>query len=125
MTKPIVSFPLLAAGLYSVWLGGLPVVSAAEEVAKLDDLEVTAERILSVERPSGVVDREFRVKSRVNYSDLDLGTEAGKNELESRIKRAAADVCDELDKLLPARTLEHGNCVRESVDRAMAGLKGR
>jgi len=120
-----VSVPLLVVGLISVPFGSLPAVSAAEEVTKLEGVEVTAESIMSVERPSGVVDREFRVKSRVNYSDLDLGTEAGKKELESRIKRVAADVCTELDKLLPARTLEHGNCVRESVNRAMAGVKVR
>lgn len=125
MKRRLVSVPLLMVGLISVSFGSLPVVSAAEEVTKLEGVEVTAESILSVERPSGVVDREFRVKGRVDYSDLDLGTAAGKKELESRIKRVAADVCTELDKLLPARTLEHGNCVRESVDRAMAGVKIR
>ena len=125
MKRRLGSVPLLMVGLISVPFGSLPVVSAAKDVTKLEGVEVTAESIMSVERPSGVVDREFRVKGRVNYSDLDLGTEAGKKELESRIKRVAADVCTELDKVLPARTLEHGNCVRESVDRAMAGVKTR
>jgi UrcA family protein len=86
---------------------------------------VTAERMLTVERPSGVVDQELRVKGRVYYSDLDLNTDAGKKELQSRVTKVASDVCTELDKLLPARTLEHGNCVRESVERAMAEVKGR
>jgi UrcA family protein len=117
--------PLLAAGLGSLLLGGASTIAPAEEVTRLEDLVVTAERMLTVERPSGVVDQELRVKGRVYYSDLDLKTDAGKKELESRVTKVAADVCTELDKLLPARTLEHGNCVRESVERAMAEVKGR
>jgi UrcA family protein len=123
--KGFSSLPLLAAGLGSLLLGSASATAPAEEVTRLEDLVVTAERMLTVERPSGVVDQELRVKGRVYYSDLDLNTDAGKKELESRITRVAADVCTELDKLLPARTLEHGNCVRGSVERAMAEVKGR
>ncbi len=125
MRKGFSSVPLLAAGLGSLLLGGASATAPAEEVTRLEDLVVTAERMLTVERPSGVVDQELRVKGRVYYSDLDLKTDAGKKELESRVTKVAADVCTELDKLLPARTLEHGNCVRESVERAMAEVKGR
>jgi UrcA family protein len=117
--------PLLAAGLGSLWLGAVSASALAEEVTRLEGLVVTAERMLTVERPSGVVDQELRVKGRVYYSDLDLATDAGKKELESRITKVASDVCTELDKLLPARTMEHGNCVRDSVARAMADVKGR
>ena len=125
MKKGLVSLPLLAAGLGCLLLGGVPAVLQAEEVTKLEGLVVTAERMLTVERPSGVVDQELRVKGRVYYSDLDLATDAGKKELESRIKKVASDVCTELDKLLPARTMEHGNCVRDAVARAMAEVKDR
>jgi UrcA family protein len=123
--KGFSSLPLLAAGLGSLLLGGASATAPAEEVTRLEDLVVTAERMLTVERPSGVVDQELRVKGRVYYSDLDLNTDAGKKELQSRVTKVASDVCTELDKLLPARTLEHGNCVRESVERAMAEVKGR
>jgi UrcA family protein len=123
--KGFSSLPLLAAGLGSLLLGGASATAPAEEVTRLEDLVVTAERMLTVERPSGVVDQELRVKGRVYYSDLDLNTDAGKKELQSRVTKVASDVCTELDKLLPARTLEHGNCVRESVKRAMAEVKGR
>jgi UrcA family protein len=117
--------PLLAAGLGSLLLGGVSATVQAEEVSKLEGLVVTAERMLTVERPTGVVDQELRVKGRVYFTDLDLATDAGKKELESRITRVASDVCTELDKLLPARTMEHGNCVRDTVARAMADVKGR
>jgi len=123
--KGLFSMSVLAAGLGPVLLGGVSAAVQAQEVTRLEGLVVTAERMLTVERPSGVVDRELRVKGRVYYSDLDLATDAGKKELESRITKVAADVCTELDKLLPARTMEHGNCVRDSVDRAMAEVKGR
>jgi len=123
--KGLFSLPPLVAALGLLWLGAVPAGASEPEASKLEGLVVTAERMLSVERPSGVVDREFRVKGRVVYSDLDLKTEAGKKELESRITRVASDVCTELDKLMPARTLEHGNCVRESVGRAMAEVKAR
>ena len=125
MKNGSVCSPLLAAGLGSLWLGGVSTAIEAEEVTRLEGLVVTAERVLSVERPSGVVDRELKIKGRVYYSDLDLATDAGKKELESRITKVASDVCTELDKLLPARTMEHGNCVRDSVERAMAEVKGR
>jgi UrcA family protein len=123
--KGLISAPLLAAGLGSLWLGGISATIQAEEATKLEGLVVTAERMLTVERPSGVVDQELRVKGRVYYADLDLATDAGKMELKSRITKVASDVCTELDKLLPARTMEHGNCVRDSVERAMADVKGR
>lgn len=125
MRKGLISLPLLAAGLGSLWLAGMSTSVQAEEATRLEGLVVTAERMLTVDRPSGVVDRELKVKGRVYYSDLDLATDAGKKELESRITKVASDVCTELDKLLPARTMEHGNCVRDSVDRAMAEVKGR
>lgn len=125
MRHGLVSLPLLAAGLGSLWLAGAAPAFGAEEVARLEGLVVTAERMLTVERPSGVVDQELRVKGRVYYADLDLATDAGKKELESRVAKVASDVCMELDKLLPARTLEHGNCVRDAVARAMADVKGR
>ena len=125
MRRGFSTLALLAAGLGSVSLGAVSAPTLAEEVTRLEGLVVSAERLLTVERPSGVVDQELRVKGRVYYSDLDLSTDAGKKELESRVRKVAGDVCTELDKLLPARTLEHGNCVRDSVERAMTEVKVR
>ena len=77
MRKGLISLPLLAAGLGSLWLAGMSTSVEAEEVAKLEGLVVTAERMLTVERPSGVVDQELKVKGRVYYSELDLDTDGG------------------------------------------------
>lgn len=97
--------------------------ATAQAPAELKGITVTARRMMTVERPAGVVEQEVRIKTLVNYSDLDVDTESGRKKLEARITEAASDACTELDKLLPTRTLEHGNCVREATERAMAGVK--
>lgn len=111
---------LLAA---SIALAGAMGVATAEEPTELKGITVTAERMMTVEKPTGVVEKELRIKTLVNYTDLDITTESGRKALESRVREAASDACTELDRLMPARTLEHGNCVSEATDRTMAGLK--
>jgi UrcA family protein len=125
MKSRIIMVSLASAALAGMLLCDASGRAAAEDQAGLEGIVVTAERVLTVERPSGVMDQEFRVKGRAYFSDLDLATREGRQELEARIARVAADACTELDKLMPARTLEHGNCVRESVERAMAEVERR
>jgi len=91
----------------------------AEDIPQIKGVTVTGTRIATVERPAGVVNQELTVKQTVNFSDLDLATESGEKALEKRIGEAAGQVCDELERLLPMRTLDHGNCVREASDRAL------
>lgn len=91
----------------------------AEDIPQIKGVTVTGTRIATVERPAGVVNQELTVKQTVNFSDLDLATESGEKALEKRIGQAAGQVCDELERLLPMRTLDHGNCVREASDRAL------
>ena len=97
--------------------------ATAQEPVQLKGITVTAERMMTVEKSTGVVEKALTIKTLVNYSDLDVTTESGRKKLEARITEAASDACTELDKLLPNRTLEHGNCVREATERAMAGVK--
>ena len=91
----------------------------AEDIPQIQGVTVTGTRIATVERPAGVVNQELTVKQTVNFSDLDLATESGERALEKRIGQAAGQVCDELERLLPMRTLDHGSCVREASDRAL------
>ena len=111
---------LIAASVATVGAMGM---ATAQETTTLEGITVTAERMMTVEKPSGVVEKELRIKTLVNYSDLDVTTESGRKKLVARITEAASDACTELDKLMPTRTLEHGNCVREATGRAMAGVK--
>lgn len=97
--------------------------AAAQEPVELKGIAVTAERMMTVERPTGVIDKELQVKTQVSYADLDVSTASGRKKLEARVMEAASAVCTEIDKVLPARTLEHGNCVREATERAMAQVK--
>jgi len=115
------------------WLVGLVVAPIAfvgttghampSEATELKGITVTAQRMMTVEHPAGVIDKELQVKTLVSYADLDVSTASGRKKLEARIAEAASAVCTEIDKVLPARTLEHGNCVREATERAMAQVK--
>lgn len=97
--------------------------AAAQESVELKGITVTAQRMMTVEHPAGVIDKELQVKTLVSYADLDVSTASGRKKLEARIAEAASAVCTEIDKVLPARTLEHGNCVREATERAIAQVK--
>jgi UrcA family protein len=125
MKHGLATNPLLPAALGALLLVTAGVSVAAEEVPELGGVTVTSERQLSVERPTGVVDQEVRVKTLVRYSDLDVNTDKGRHDLEARITGAASEICTELDKILPFRTMEHGNCVRQAVDRAMAEVDAK
>lgn len=97
--------------------------ATAQEPVQLKGITVTAERMMTVEKSTGVVEKALTIRTLVNYSDLDITTESGRKKLEARITEAASDACTELDQLLPNRTLEHGNCVRQATEQAMAGVK--
>lgn len=116
---------LLPATIACLLALGLSAPAQGQAGPALEGITVTGERALTIDKPTGVVEQELRVTKRVSYADLDVATGSGEKELESRITLAADEVCTELDKLLPARTMEHGNCVRETVARAMADARKR
>jgi UrcA family protein len=62
-----------------------------------------------------------RVSRVVPIADLDLSTYAGVHELHSRVERAAADACDQLDNtpgLIPVQG-DDSDCQHDAVRRAM------
>lgn len=64
------------------------------------------------------------VSQKVGYSDLDLATSSGANELTSRIEQAAARVCDRLEVLDPSGSIamkwsEQRVCVDSAIGGAM------
>ena len=125
MKRGLATNPLLPVAFAALLVGTAAVSVVAEEVTELGGVTVTSQRQFTVERPIGVVDQEVRVKTVVRYADLDVNTDKGKHDLESRVTQAASEICTELDKILPARTMEHGNCVRQAVDRAMAEVNAK
>lgn len=64
-----------------------------------------------------------KVASRtVQFGDLDLATPAGQKVLTKRVKRAARQVCDEIEPFEPGRRLSHIECVSELTDNTLAKL---
>ena len=62
------------------------------------------------------------VRSRtVHFGDLDVSTKSGAQELASRIRRAANDVCGGDDSLMRADD-DFLPCVRQAIDRAATKL---
>lgn len=94
-----------------------------------DTSEVRIEAARSVERigrssTTGAPIEIVQLTRRVNYSDLDLATQAGAHELEKRIKETSREACGQLDKLYPVGTSEGPgtkglNCVQDAIDGAM------
>jgi UrcA family protein len=68
------------------------------------------------------------VSRQVSYSDLDLTTSGGRDQLETRVKQMARDVCGELDRRFPKQVFipvgENRNCVRDTTAEAMLQVKG-
>jgi len=71
-------------------------------------------------RPSSTTGPSERitVTHYISYADLDLKTQAGVAELESRVKSSAKTVCEQLDKLYPLIRPDQ-NCVRKAADGGM------
>jgi len=66
---------------------------------------------------------EMRVATRtVQIADLDLTTTSGQKALHQRLRRAARQVCDELEPMEPGRQMAHGLCVSEVLDDTLASL---
>ena len=54
----------------------------------------------------------------VSYSDLDLNTTEGKQQLKARVRQAAEDACEELDRQYPLAEPKGQRCVGAAVDSA-------
>ena len=67
--------------------------------------------------PAGKIE-ETSISRTVSYADLDLVKASDADELRTRVRDTAKDLCTELDKLYPLEPKDP-DCVRKSVDRAM------
>ena len=111
---------LAAMGAGFVALSGPAIAQPIEEIV------VTAPPIYEevANAPSantGPSDR-ITVTHYINYSGLDLTTDAGVAELESRVQNSAEAVCKQLDKLYPLITPDK-DCVREAAEGGMQQVR--
>jgi UrcA family protein len=62
------------------------------------------------------------VSVRINYGDLDLGTDAGAKAMLDRISHAARNICGEEDRVGIESRSRYYACLKTTVDRAVAKL---
>ncbi len=124
MVKNVVTahaVPSLLAAFAAVMAASLAV---AQE--KVPEVKIEAARTVKVvgRTASGAPIEVVQLSRRINYSDLDLSTESGANELQARVKHNAEEACKELDRLYPLGTTEGPgkegkSCVKDAIDGAM------
>jgi UrcA family protein len=86
-----------------------------------EGVTVTASRVPKVEvaepRPGSIM-KTVSLSYGVSYSDLDLTTTDGKEQLKARVRQAAEDACGELDRQYPLAEPKGQRCVGAAVDSA-------
>jgi UrcA family protein len=99
-------------------------VAIAQPGATTDEADRAAITVV-VPRPrqtdrsyTGIPIETLTAQSIVYIDDLNLRTEAGRSELNARVKAAAQSACDWLDELYPLAEPGNAECVSEAVRRA-------
>jgi UrcA family protein len=87
-------------------------------------ITVTAPRVRREGRDSaGIPVQTVSIDALVDYSDLDLQTAAGRDQLQERVRAAAEDSCAWLDELYPLDdTTDPADCVRRAVGTASSQI---
>jgi UrcA family protein len=86
-----------------------------------EGVTITASRVpqaVVVKPKPGSIMTKISLSYGVSYQDLDLATPAGKDELSARVRQAAMDACDELDRQYPFAEPKGLRCVEAAVDSA-------
>ncbi len=109
-------FRLTSAAVLCVAASG-PVL--AQPMTAEGEITVSAPRT-NERSPTGVPIEVVTTTRIVSYRDLDLRTEVGQKELESRVKIAARKACDWLDRLYPITAANSPECLGPAVKDAMA-----
>ena len=111
---------------------GVSCVAAVSAQARPSEEQVTVESPYTIRqqvvRPAmfgEMQETQVSVDQDVSYADLDLSKTADLDTMKSRIRQAAKDSCNELDRKFP-RTIYipafGRNCVKDAADQALARL---
>ncbi|MCR6629869.1 MAG: UrcA family protein [Magnetospirillum sp.] len=107
----------LAAAIAGV--GGTSFAAGPGDIRRAGELTVSAPPRIAGGRVgtsySGIPIEETSLSHTVGYGDLDLGTMAGKAELEKRVRHAARRGCRELDSLFPGAGTNVYYCIKDAV----------
>jgi UrcA family protein len=79
---------------------------------------------------TGIANQELQLSENISYADLNLASPAGKDELKTRVRDAANNVCERLSKADPdpgataaSRQEDETNCVNNAIDGAMTQIR--
>lgn len=75
---------------------------------------------LSVSAPLAASERDIPQTARIHYADLDLTREAGKAELDRRIKKTLSQLCAEDQQLGLSKRLQEIRCLRAATAQVAA-----
>jgi UrcA family protein len=94
---------------------------------EMEGITVEAKRVetTEVKTPGIVPEYLLRASYRVTYEDLDVSTQAGRDEVKRRVEKAADLACREIQREYPFAEPRHQQCASEAARRAMAEFKTR
>ncbi len=101
-------------------------VAAVHAAEPLSQVTVTASRTAEervAQTNFGVPVYEVSMSYRVSYSDLDLRTQAGVDELETRVAKVAKEACAEIDRQYAKSEPRGAACAKAAVDAAMIQIQ--
>jgi len=107
----------LGIGLLAAALAGSSVYAQAPEGVTVTGSRIAKETIGS--STTGAPIDQVSLSYKVNHSDLDLTSGAGKATLEKRVREAANAACNEISRLYPDAKPGNAACVEAAVDAAM------
>lgn len=114
----------LGAACIAIGLGLGTRVAAAEELGQITvQAGPITKSVVGRSPTSGAPIENIALTRRVSYSDLDLRTHAGAQELEHRVRSTAKAACDQLDDLYPHTERYSADCTRKATDDAMAQVR--
>lgn len=111
-TAVLIAAALFAGGAVSQEMEGITV-----EATRVEKTEVKT--------PGLVPEYLLRASYRVTYEDLDVSTQAGRDEVKRRIEKAADLACRDIEREDPFAQPRHQQCADETARRAMAEFKTR
>jgi UrcA family protein len=115
---------LVASMLATLMTSGAAV---AQQATTEPEVKIEASKVVTMKQqrsPTGIDKETVSVGHTVAYHDLDLSTQAGKDELQKRVQNTASAICKELGTLYPNTSAKNEQedqaaCVEHAVQSAL------
>lgn len=123
MRSDIIDFKTLLIAALIASSGIAAYTATAQQAAPPEIGEITVEGVRPGRSAIGAPINVVTNKRVVSYGDISLTTASGVKALENRIRDAAKEACDELDRKYPVTAENSGNCFNNAVEGAMADAR--